>query len=238
MKIAVLTTQTPHHAKFIMDIVNDYPDLICVLETTSVKPPFDTAHPFEALRDEYETSLFFDGQKSKRIENIALTQSVENINHTDALSFLIQQSPDIVIDFGTRKVGNHIISTFSGRIVNLHGGNPEEYRGLDSHLWAVYHNDFAGLVTCLHSMNEALDDGDIINLAAVDVDGVDELYKLRAANTMCCTQLCREYLEKMDKGQEIAVRSQKKKGRYYSFMPAALKESAVQKFSRRAGRGI
>ena len=52
---------------------------------------------------------------------------------------------------------------------NFHGANPEKYRGLDSQLWALWHRDYGELKTCLHQLNETLDDGDIFNLLPIDM---------------------------------------------------------------------
>ena len=46
--------------------------------------------------------------------------------------------------------------------INLHGGDPEKYRGLDSHLWSIYHEDWASLVSTLHVVSKDLDAGDSI----------------------------------------------------------------------------
>ena len=37
----------------------------------------------------------------------------------------------------------------------------EKYRGLDSHLGALWHRDYSELKTCLHQLSDTLDDGDI-----------------------------------------------------------------------------
>ena len=55
-----------------------------------------------------------------------------------------------------------MISIFENKIFNLHGGDPEKYRGLDSHYWSIYHNDFKSLITTLHKVRPILDTGEIV----------------------------------------------------------------------------
>ena len=61
---------------------------------------------------------------------------------------------------------------YKNKIFNLHGGNPEEFRGLDSHYWSIYHNNF-NLYSCLHKLSYKLDDGDIIFLSDQDDEWLD-----------------------------------------------------------------
>lgn len=229
MKIAVLTTQTLHHAKFVQDMAASHPDMLCVMETTSVTAPFDTAHPFEKARDAYETELFFNGRE-KKVSDLAESVFVTTINDPEAQDTLEKFSPDLLIDFGTRKVGKNLIGRFDGKILNLHGGDPEQYRGLDTHLWAIYHNDFDNLVTTLHYMNTALDDGAIVAKTKLDVSGIADLARLRAVNTQACIDMCLDAVKSLQDKGAIPGKKQTDVGRYYSFMPTVLKEVCVHKF--------
>ncbi len=63
-----------------------------------------------------------------------------------------------------------------------------------------------------------------------DVRLAEELYELRARNTEICVSLSREAIGVLLKGGEVESRPQARRGRYYSFMPAAEKEICVQRF--------
>ena len=99
-------------------------------------------------RDEYELDKWFGGTKTN-MSDITHTKKFHNINDTDSLKFISEISPDILVSFGIGKIRSEMLDLYKGRLVNLHGGNPEEYRGLDSHLWAIYHGDFDNLITKL-----------------------------------------------------------------------------------------
>jgi hypothetical protein len=111
--------------------------------------------------------------------------------------------------------------------MNLHGGNPEYYRGLDSHLWAIYHNDFNNVVTTLHYIDEGIDTGDIIFQCRVEINS--NLY----INNM---EVCGNLISMCQSQIWLPRRRQVKLGRYYGAMPQELKERVNEKIHRLASR--
>ena len=86
MKLAILTTSTFHHLWFVEELSKHYRDIICISESTSVKPPFEIFHEFERKRDRFEKQLFFNNREIK-FEDICLTFHVENIIILKRLKF-------------------------------------------------------------------------------------------------------------------------------------------------------
>ncbi len=55
LKIAILTTNTPHHTYFVRELIKHYNDVTVFCETAKFKVPFfDVNHPFEDERNEHE----------------------------------------------------------------------------------------------------------------------------------------------------------------------------------------
>ena len=234
MALVVLTTQTPHHAYFVRELTRDVPVAACLLETRPVSAPYPTAHPFEGERDLYERELWFGGG-GEELSDHAECHRVERCNDAVAVALLTRLRPRVTVVFGTARLSPAVIAA-AGEIVNLHGGDPRDYRGLDTHLWAVWHDDFDGLVTTLHDLTAELDAGAIVGHGKVPLRPGMRLAELRAANTELCLALTRRALaERRRDGRFIAV-PQRRKGRYYSFMPTALKEACVRKFKRHTER--
>lgn len=231
MKVILLTTDTHHHTYFAWELAESNRLQAIFLETAHVEPPFETAHPFEALRDEYERQELLRGF-SGTIADVAPTSAFPNLNAPEGLAALRQIDPEVVIVFGTGKLEPDIFAIPKIACLNLHGGHPEEYRGLDTHLWAIYHRDFANLVTTLHHMDAGLDTGDIIFQSAIPLHRGMKLHELRAANTKVCVDLVITAIEALERMGHLPARKQLKRGRYYSFMPSALKEIAVRNFER------
>ena len=228
--VTLLTTDTPHHRYFARELGEAGLLGGVVLETASAKPPFETSHPFEARRDEYERDVLLEGDPAEFAE-FGPVHRAADINDARVVAELKRSEPAVVVVFGTRKLGPQIIGCARVACLNLHGGDPRQYRGLDTHLWAIYHGDFGGLVTCLHHVDLQLDTGDIVDCRPVPIARDMELHELRAANTRVCVELVRRALAS---GKLKRVR-QAAKGRYYSFMPGCLKEICVGKFRRYAG---
>lgn len=235
MKIAILTTPTPHHAYFVRDLAQRYPSAHVFCEDRSARAPFATAHPFEAERDAFETGLWFDGHLPP-LSAFAPVQNFESMNSAEAVRALSEFRADFAIVFGTGRLDPAVIEAGPQCFVNLHGGDPEEYRGLDTHLWAIYHNDFGGLVTTLHTLAASLDAGDICLQDAVRIKPMMPLHQLRAANTDACVRLARAAVGSFADLGSIPSRKQARRGRYYSFMPSPLKEICLTKFQKHTAR--
>ncbi|WHZ25198.1 MAG: hypothetical protein OJF47_004310 [Nitrospira sp.] len=231
MRVLVLTTDTLHHAYFVRELVSQVSRLHVILETTGVKPTFDVAHPFESLRDQYERDVWFKGNEPS-IREFAETTICPNVNASDVVAAAKGFSPEITVAFGIRKAEPALIRAAGPRVVNLHGGDPEFYRGLDSQLWAIYHNDFKNVVTTLHVLNETLDDGPIIGVRPVALCRGMGLHQLRHRNTESAFELTRTALDELKRTGDVASRKQRQIGRYYSFMPSVLKDLCVKRFER------
>tara|TARA_R110001592_G_scaffold161973_1_gene394880 strand:+ start:26418 stop:27131 length:714 start_codon:yes stop_codon:yes gene_type:complete len=231
MRIAILTTQTPHHARYVqaMDDAHDVAGVL--LETTAVAAPFDTAHRFEQDRDAFERNTWFAG-KEPAIGEMAPTRSFPSLNHPDAAKVLADMKADVAVVFGTGKLAGPILDVLPGRLLNLHGGDPQDYRGLDTHLWAVYHGDFPALVSCLHFVEPDLDTGAILEVKSIPLHKGMALHELRHANTETCIAITLSTLKGFARGNMLRVTPQQRRGRYYSFMPSILKNICVEKFTR------
>jgi len=231
MKIVVLTTETLHHAYFLSRLADAFPIAATLVETQLLQPPFETHHPFEDLREDYEAQKWFKG-KQPHLSDFAETSEFSSVNDTDAIATLVDLNPDVVVVFGTGKIRPATIATCPEGMINLHGGDPERHRGLDTHLWAVYHDDFSGLVTTLHHVNEELDDGDIILQNSLQVFANMGIHMLRSANTEACLKMTISALDMYARFGSFITRKQLLKGRYYSFIPAELKEICKRKFEK------
>lgn len=232
MRPVILTTETLHHAYFVRELARLYPNLVVFEETTLSVASFPTAHPFEQKRDDHERQHWFEGEHRK-CSDFAEVRTFETVNSPRAIEDLSRLRPDVVLVVGTGRLSREFIAAAPvGALVNLHGGDPEEYRGLDSHLWATYHGDFGALTTVLHTVAPELDSGDIVAALAVPLQRGMLISQLRQANTAAALQLALWGLEYFRAHRRFASRPQRRAGRYYSFMPAVLKGICEKKFQR------
>jgi len=232
MKLTLLTTDTPHHRFFAWRLHERYPLRSIWLERRCGRAPFPTAHPFEDRREAYERAVLLAGAPDD-LRDLCEVHEVESMNATGPARALAVEGPEVLLVFGTGKLTPSVFGTARIACLNLHGGHPEHYRGLDSHLWAIYHGDWDSLVTTLHHVDATLDTGDIVLQTALRFERSTELHELRATNTRACLALSLLALDGLSATGQLPSRRQVQRGRYYSFMPAVLKEECVRKFARR-----
>ncbi|HMH44427.1 MAG TPA: formyltransferase family protein [Pyrinomonadaceae bacterium] len=235
MKIVLLTTDTTHHTYYAGKLSEQFPLQAIIIETRRLTPPFETFHPFESLRDEYEQKVLL-GTSNSKLENLARTLTFDSVNDEGCLKAIISLAPQILIVFGTGRLLPSIISLPTLACLNLHGGNPEQYRGLDTHLWAIYHRDFQNLVTTLHKVDEGVDTGDIVFETRLTLTKTSKLHELRAINTEVCVKMSLLALSALSSNGFLPCRKQIGRGRYYSSMPSVLKEDCLRKFDHHVAR--
>jgi methionyl-tRNA formyltransferase len=235
MRLVVFTTETLHHAYYVREIARQYRIDLVLSEQSSVMPPFEVKHAFEDQRDEHERARFFGGAHAS-IKDFGEVLDVDGINSQTAAKAIEQARPDVILVFGTGVIRPEVIGLCPEGMINLHGGDPERYRGLDSQLWAIYHNDFSALVTTLHRVNPTLDDGDIILQERLRFDHGAGLEQLRAVNTDACVRISLAALDMFSRFGQFVSRPQIERGRYYSFMPGCLKESCIARFAKFTGK--
>lgn len=229
MKIAILTTETVHHLFYVRELSAFIDNVLVIAESRSVGTS-QPLHSFEIDRDIFERQIWFDGGKVV-LEDFANTFRCEDVNDEKAVTALQNFQPDLIIVFGTGLIQEYLIHAYSGRIFNLHGGNPEYYRGLDSHLWAIKNRDWANLATCIHQVDAELDTGDIVQLLPLPLDKVSSLEQLRSVNTDVCISLSRNLLEMFQSGT-LKTYAQSTRGNYYSTFPNKMKDECINIFAK------
>ncbi len=229
MRLVVLTTETLHHCYFVREVTASNSVDLVVIECDHPVAPFDTRHAFEDQRDAHERATWFGGDRAS-IGELAETLEVKSANDPRAVDRLQRIQPEVILVFGTAKLSRAVIEICPHGIVNLHGGDPEHYRGLDSRLWAIYHGDYEQLKVTLHCVNERLDGGDIVAQRPLPLRRGMGIHELRRVSTEVCVDVVRAALGKWDCDGGFTSKPQRQRGRYYSFMPPVLKELCKRQF--------
>ena len=218
-RLVVLTTDTRHHRHF----VNSLPVHKAFVEQAKPLPSW-AHHPYEDEREEYERRWWPESDEWK-----APIERVENVN--DAVDRIRAAEPEVIVTFGTRKLTPEVIAVCP-LAFNLHGGDPQYYRGLDSHLWAIYHKDYKKLTTTLHRLTPELDDGPIVAMWPLKFAKRSTIVELRAINTAACIGLTETLVYQIPFRRQWRLKRQLWKGRYYSHMPGVLKDICAERFAR------
>ena len=135
-----------------------------------------------------------------------------------------------MIVFGTGVLKKKLFLLFKNRIFNLHGGNPEMYRGLDSIFWTIFNNQYSHIETTLHKLEKKIDTGKLFMTKKICLKKNMKFYEIRYYNTVNCIILCKLLIKKILKKKKIKLIKQKGIGRYYTAMPTILKDYCINKF--------
>ncbi len=234
MKTAVLSTDTLHHRYFINELRRQQHELAAlVLEEKGVEPPFEVGPFFRAEEDQFETETMFSEFSTEwALKNII---SFEHINTSEAIEYFKQGSFDFAVVFGTRRIKPEVIALFKHGLINVHRGIAQEYRGLDSDLWAIYHRDYENLGVTIHRVTAELDTGEIVGQQHMPLKKDMKIFQIRGYTTQIATQLVSNALSDFKTGKLVS-RPQEKFGRYYSFMPLVMKEQMGRRFGRHCAK--
>jgi len=231
MKLVIFTTETTHHAYFVKRIAEKFTISETIIEGKNQKTKYHTSHQFEIVRNSLEKKIWFE-DKDTMIKNFTNVTYLNDLNDYKSKNHLKNLSPNLIIMFGCGKIDKEIIDLCGNNFFNLHGGDPEYYRGLDSHLWAIWHNDFKRIVVTLHQVEKELDTGKIYLNRPIKIIGKMKLEELRIANTEVCVDISAQLIKSFYEKKNIKLLKQNKIGRYYSYMPSCLKQICREKFER------
>ena len=128
------------------------------------------------------------------------------------------------------KIEPGVFSLFRYGIINIHRGIVNRYRGLDSDLWAIYHNDFDNIGVTIHFVEENLDSGDVLGMGKIQFSREDKIFHLRYKTTVMAADMVVDILTNFENYKKGVIK-QKKESQYYSAMPSVLKPVCRDKFN-------
>jgi len=229
MRIAILTTESVPHVRFAAAMAERHTLAGILVETALPSAQFETAHPFEETRDDFERKRWFAGG-SPALREIGPATEFASLSSPEAAKHLGRLDAEIAFVLGTRRLGRQTLDVLGRRMVNLHGAEPQDYRGMDPELWAVYHCDFPGLVVTAHFLEPEVNAGAVLERQEIARHGKMELHELRHARTEAFIAVA-EAAAKALSGQTMQmITPLHRLGRRYGFMPSALKDICVHRF--------
>jgi len=232
VKILLLTTETTHHAKFVESVAAHSEVLVVSEEKPSFTPSFATASAALAPQQEiHERNRWFRGSDAK-LSDFSEVLKVSSINGLNLRGLKSSIRQDLTIVFGTSILSLETILGIGSPILNFHGGDPQHYRGLDSHLWCSYHSDWSNLKVGLHVLEPTIDTGPLAALRKINVDSNVSLEQLRAVTTELCVSMMIDVVNMWPAALSKSSMQHYKPGRYYSHMPEVLLERCRKNFSK------
>lgn len=221
--ILLIGSDTPHR-RFIINKLQDAGHNItsCLFFSSIVKPRFNVDSPWAAeekkeLRDLYRKETREDLDRASAVHYPA------SLTMDDPLVSTAIENADFVIVSGADRIRGDVLSAIENKSLNVHMGIAEEYRGLDSNLWAWYHCDYKNIGISLHNLETSLDTGDLFQVERIKITEHTKVWKLRYQESALAVKLIGKTLDEIA-AQKVILGTQKSMGRYYSFMPFEIKK--------------
>ena len=228
MKVVILSTETPHHTFFINKISKKFEVAAVFYETKHVTPQFDVAPFFDEEELNFEIQYFFQ-TISNQIDRSLPVHIVQTVNEEGVGDQIKAYGVDIGLVFGCGKIKSHLFNATKMGLINVHRGISEEYRGLDSDLWAINKGDLKNVGVTIHKVAADLDTGEILRTSYLPLVDRAEIYHIRYYTTIMATHMVMDVLTEYQSTGQMKSRPQKK-GNYYSFMPLETKLQTKKKF--------
>jgi hypothetical protein len=251
-RIAVLTTDTPHHRYFLRRLGTELSGHISVAQVLFEQRPYPWRqrawrhwrekfpNPWHGIAtnpylqpallgkrvDRWERARFFpDGDD--RLPAGTPCDRVWSVNEALSRDRLMAAKPDLIVVYGTGRVAPEIYQMAPAGAVNAHGGKLPEYRGLDTNLWAALQGRPQDMRATWHTVEREFDTGAVYVSRSLPKAADLDLDSIRGYAAEVCTDLLIELMPALAAGS-ATVTPQSGAGRYYGPMPWLLKRKAEQ----------
>lgn len=189
LRVAVITTPTPHHFWFIQQLLSQASDLISLvlivmeiklfpwreqfkkyarkhwrnpLRATILNPYLHIPY-FEKQQYDLERKRFFNGNAPSvaSLRGVAPVAIVDSANEMGVRDGLQKERVDIALSYGPGLLKPETFSIPRLGTINAHGGILPYYRGMDTNLWACLEGRHRLTGVTLHQMDATLDTGPV-----------------------------------------------------------------------------
>ena len=225
-KIALIGTDTPHRRFIINKLFQlGFPIKLCIFQKSSLLPKFNTkpnwfSQEYNALNDAFSSI-------NLTLNNESAVHYVDTLNSIKVINKLENENINLFIVSGAGIIKNELLKLISLNALNVHMGNAHEYRGLDTNLWAIYHKDFRNVGVTVHALDKTLDTGDVYRYSRLKLKEDTPIWMLRYYESIIAIEILKDACIEKANGT-IKLVKQKSIGRYYSFMPGAIKDILPQ----------
>ena len=175
MRAAILTSVETRHRFFVNAMARQLDVVAVVYEQTGYSPARTfgyglskeeesvvTAHFDERARQE---ELFY-GKEASWLREQTGTRVIQLVpgalNSPRTLDFVRGAKPDVLLVYGTNLIRDPLLSTFSGRIVNLHLGLSPYYRGTATNFYPLLNEEPEYVGATIHQIDAGIDSGPIL----------------------------------------------------------------------------
>jgi methionyl-tRNA formyltransferase len=220
-RLLIMTSQHLRH-KFFCNLLGRQHEIVGVVsEVKGVlqhsmqvdKHPLVVDH-FDA-REEKEEQYFGSKNRTFNVDG-GLVRSVpfDGVNNADIFEIVTSIDPDYIILFGTAIVRNHLLSSYEGRVINMHLGLSPYYRGSGTNFWPLANREPQCVGVTIHFATPKVDAGDILAQVRPNVTNADSCHDFGCKAIIKGSEVMSTAIKLLDAGQIRAV-MQKEGGRLF-----------------------
>ena len=228
-KIAVLTTTSSHHVHFVNMLAKHYTIVQIIVESRETTMPFAIQGRLDEKVEAYERELWFNNAPVAFDSSLPI-YSIASSNDADSIKRLKQAKPDIIIAFGVGRLSAQLLNIAPKSVLYIQATDTERYYGLDTIYWAASHGDFASMAACINLQDEKKKQGHKIFQYYYTPAQGSSIYALRSFFTKRALDACQDAIAMYCHFGQFISQPQNYEGRFYSFMPAVLKDRLEEKF--------
>ncbi|MGP0630533.1 formyltransferase family protein [Nitrospina sp. 32_T5] len=181
-RLTLITGNDLRHEYFIRRINARHPVQSVFIESKNYPPlPSTTTEAEKAWdwffqrRKEYEEREFAPARNWPGVNRpVYEPLQPDGLKREGFLEKLQCTAPDLILLFDCGLVGEPIINAFPGRILNLHVGLTEEYRGSSCNFWPIHDERLDCLGATILKIDPGIDTGAILAKDTVNIDPGDD----------------------------------------------------------------
>lgn len=216
-RLVLITGPELRHEYFVRHINRHFAVDLVLLESKEY-PPTPAAskeaqaawHWFFERREQYEEEKFAFVRDLPRVNQpVYADLSADELN-SDRLRHQLQDiDPDLILLFDCGLIGGDLMEAFPGRILNLHVGLTEAYRGSSCNFWPIHDERLDCLGATILQINPGIDTGAILDQSTVTVETDDDEQSLMAKTLVLGVERMLEVVRRWQRGARTAHRPER-----------------------------
>lgn len=127
--------------------------------------------PFEA-RDRKTEESHFPAEANEFPAGVPVFAATDP-NGPETADWIRQRQPDVIAVFGTRLIGEAVLTQARFGALNIHTGLSPYYRGGQCTFWCLYEGDLEHVGVTIHHLTSKIDGGDIVYTARPEIQADD-----------------------------------------------------------------
>ena len=147
-------------------------------------------------RQKTEESLLGFSNTNRAQNNLKIFNIEKGCLNSNKTLYLIHKfNPSLIVIFGTSLLGSKYLDLYPNRILNLHLGLSQYYRGSSCNFWPIFTLMPELLGATVHFINKRIDDGNIVTQNTIDLDKNDSEFILMTKPIILGTKLMVEAIK-------------------------------------------